>query len=220
MADSELIFQNLVKKIEDIQKSVNLGEINLLDLELVPLFNDLRDTLNIKNLNEHSRTYKEAYNLLDHKFNELKSLLSSSNIEQKFLKYFELNPSDEEISSLFENCWRKAFAIDVLSYQFLDSSKSLLKREKRSPLESPTIEYEEYNEDFILKVPKLRYTEKMTQYLEEIKKKMPCSFNDIFEEEQDDINLCKNFVYILHLLQSGMIKFQKETNFLYLEEEE
>ena len=42
----------------------------------------------------------------------------------------------------------------------------------------------------------------------------------IFEDEEDDIKLCKKFVYLLHLLQSGLVNYQKETNFIYIIKEE
>jgi len=49
-----------------------------------------------------------------------------------------------------------------------------------------------------------------------IKYKFPCSFDDIFEDEHDQIIIYEKFVYILHLLQLGKIKYQKESNFLYM----
>jgi len=51
-----------------------------------------------------------------------------------------------------------------------------------------------------------------------IKRKLPCSYDMIFEDENNQIKLFEHFVYLLHLLQLGKIKYQKESNFLYLKE--
>ena len=57
----------------------------------------------------------------------------------------------------------------------------------------------------------------MLDFYEEIKVKFPCPFDDIFEEQKDQLKLFENFVYLLHLFQLGKIKYQKETEFLYID---
>jgi len=220
MVEAKDISEELNKKIEEIQQKVYSGEIALLDLELVTLFNNLKDTLTVKNINKHSKSYKEACTLLDQKFKELKNLLGSSTIEKTFIEYLKTNPKEEEIVKLFENCWREVFYMDTLSINFLRFSKNLLCKEKKPSPEEEPIEIQETNEEFIVKIPKHKFTEKMMNYFKSIRNKLPCSFDSLFEEEVDDIKLCKSFVYILHLLQSGMLNYQKETNFLFLEEDE
>ena len=42
------------------------------------------------------------------------------------------------------------------------------------------------------------------------------SYDEIFEDEHDQIRIFENFVYLLHLLQLNLIKYQKETKYLYL----
>ena len=60
----------------------------------------------------------------------------------------------------------------------------------------------------------------MMNYFNTIKKKLPCSIDTLFEDEINDIILCTDFVYLLHLLQSGIVNYQKETNFVYIEKDE
>jgi len=192
-----------------------LGNITLLNLELVPLFDDLKDTLNVNNLNNYSSTFKNACGLLNDKFEELKQLLSTSNTEKKFIEFLNTSPDDNNIADLFEGCWNKRFFINSLSYQFLESCKERLCREKAAPFIYESIQEEKGNDEFIVEIPRYRFTEKMNIYFKSIQNMLPCSFDDIFEKEQDDKELCKNFVYLLHLLQSGKILYQKETNFLY-----
>jgi hypothetical protein len=212
--------EELNEKIEGIQKKVYSGEITLLNLELVPIFNSLKNSVTVNNIDRYSKPYREACGLLDQKFNELKKLLGSSTIEKTFLEYLESNPKDEDIVQLFDNCWRSIFYLDTLSIHFLELSKNLLCREKENSIIAETIEMEESDEEFVVKIPKHKFTEKMMNYFLQIKEKLPCSFDTLFEDEENDISLCKNFVYILHLLQSGFVKYQEETNFIYLEEVE
>ena len=70
-------------------------------------------------------------------------------------------------------------------------------------------------DDFILELPKQRFTEKMTIFFEDIKNKLPCSFNNIFDEIENQIEIYEKFVYLLHLLQLNKIKYEKNTDTLY-----
>ena len=164
--------EDLIKKIDSIQEKVHSGEISLLDLELVPIFDNLRLDLTINNLESYSKPYKEACKLLELKFMELQNLLSASNVERSFLKYLETDPSDEEISQLFDNCWRTTFYLNTLSFKFLESSKNFLCQEKSVVNPEEIIEIEDCDEEFIVQIPKHKYTEKMMNCLDDINVKL------------------------------------------------
>lgn len=208
--------EEINNKIETIKNRVLSGEISLLEIELVPIFENLKDSLTIYNISKYSRTYKSAFQLLSQKFEELKIFLSYLDNQDKFLKFLKTNPRDIEIYQVFEDCWREPFNIDTLSLKFLEYSKERLVLEKEDPLKIEPIEKIKLKEDFILEIPEKRFTEKMLAFFNIIKDKLPCSYEEIFEDELDQIKIFENFVYILHLLQLGKIKYQKETNFLYL----
>ena len=211
----ENILEELNRRIKDIHEDILEGKISLLDLELVPMFNQIKDTLNIDNLDKHSLTYKNTCELLNQKFDELKSLLSSLDTREKFTQYMSTNPSDVEIYELFEGCWSKIFTLDALSMDFLEISKEKLSKLIR---ESYSIEHLQKKDEggvFILEVPKLKFSEKMTEFLNSIQDKLPCSFDEVFEDDSNQIKIFEKFVYLLHLLQLGKIKYQKETNTLY-----
>ena len=54
------------------------------------------------------------------------------------------------------------------------------------------------------------------RFYNSIQKKLPCSLEDIFEDYTEQEIIYENFVYLLHLLQLGKIKYLKETNVIYL----
>ena len=56
----------------------------------------------------------------------------------------------------------------------------------------------------------------MTSFFNKIKEKLPCYFEDIFDDELDQMKVYEYFVYLLHLLQLGKIKYEKNTNTLYI----
>ena len=126
------------------------------------------------------------------------------------------NPSDEEISQLFAGCWRKIFTINALSLKFLDTCQERLCKEKGVSFLIEHLQKEKADEDFILEVPKFKFTEKMTNFLNSILDKLPCKFNYIFEDETNQVKIYEKFVYILHLLQLGKLKYQKDTNSIYI----
>ena len=208
--------EEINKKIEDIKTRVLSGEISLLDIELVPIFENLKDSLNIYNINKYSTTYMSAFQLLSQKFEELKIFLNYLDNKDKFLNYIKTNPKDTEIYQLFEDCWREPFTINTLSMEFLEYSKDRLVTKKGVPFTIEPINKIDLKENFLLEIPDKKFTEKMSAFFDSIKNKLPCSYDEIFDDEDDQIKIFEYFIYLLHLLQVGKLKYQKETNFLYL----
>ena len=69
---------------------------------------------------------------------------------------------------------------------------------------------------FLLEIHDKKFTEKMNTFFDSIKDKLPCSYDDIFDGEENQIKVFEYFVYLLHLLQLDKIKYEKNTNTLYL----
>jgi len=217
LEDVEVITKILVSKIDDIQKQVINGKINLLNYELVPLFTELQKTITINYLDKNSKTYMKACLLLDQKFEELRKLLGSLDNEKKFIEYLNLKPDDKEINELFEGCWRETFNLNPISLEFLEESKEKLDKIVKKSFNIQHLKIRrKQGEDFVLSVPERGFSEQMNEFYESILDKLPCFFEDIFEDDKDQIKIYEKFVYILHLLQLGKIKYQKETNTLYI----
>ena len=216
MIENEDFTEDLNRKIEDVYKKIISGEISILNLELEPIFIELKDSINIYNLSKCSEIYKDACELLNQKFEAFKILLDSLDYEKNFFQYLKLNPDDLEISELLARCWVKPFMINALSLQFLESCKDKLLAQKEKTNVIEHVDKEEVQGDFLLEIPKHQFSEKMNDFFDSIKSKFPCPIDDIFEGEQDQIKIYENFVFLLHLLQLGRIKYQKESNFLYV----
>ena len=210
------ITEVLNNRIRDIQKNILSGKVNLLDLELVPLFDELKDSLTVYNLEKSSETYKNACLLLNQKFDELISMLSSLESEKQFLNYLNSNPSDLELYSLLNECWRNLFTIDAISLDFLELSQKRLGIDRGGPITIEHLQKAKVKDKFLLEIPKHKFTEKMMRFYNSIRKKLPCSLEDIFEDYTEQEIIYENFVYLLHLLQLGKIKYLKETNVIYL----
>ncbi|MFX0080550.1 MAG: hypothetical protein ACFE94_02255 [Candidatus Hodarchaeota archaeon] len=208
--------EEINRKIKEIHTKVISGDLALLDVELYPIFENLRDSLNINNLNKYSITYKNASQLLIRKFEELKNLINNIDRKEGFLQFLKSNPKDSEICQLLNDCWVKPFSIESLSLDFLEFSRDKLsiKRDYLTTIEH--IDRVEVKDTFLLEVPEQKFTEKILNFFNSIINKLPCSFDEIFEDDQNQIRIYENFVYLLHLLQLGKIKYQKETNFLYI----
>lgn len=208
--------EEINKKIEQIQMKINSGELTLLDVELVPIFEHLKNSLHIENLNHYTATYNNALQLLVQKFEELEILINNIDRKDGFLSFLKSNSRDIEIEQLLSDCWIKPFNIDSLSFDYLEISKEKLNNLRREPIRIEHLDKLEVGETFLLEIPKGKFTEKMLMFYKNIKNKLPCAFDEIFENEQNQITIYENFVYLLHLLQLGKIKYQKESNFLYL----
>lgn len=216
MTENIDLSEELNKKIEIIKDDVLSGKTTLLELELNPLFHDLKDSLSIFNIENYSLTYKYMCELLNEKFEELKNLLSSLNIDEKFFEFMKTHPEDEEIFEIFKGCWRKVFYVDGMSLNFLEYASDRFCKERRIELEIKHLIKGKIDDQFLLEIPKYKFTEKMTSFFNKIKEKLPCYFEDVFDDEGDQIIVYENFVYLLHLLQLNKIKYQKETNTLYI----
>ncbi|TFF88413.1 MAG: hypothetical protein EU550_01350 [Promethearchaeota archaeon] len=213
---SNEISKKLDLKIKEIKKDVLSGKIHLLNTELVPIFQELKNSLDQSNLSNHSKIYISACKLLNDKFEELRNLLSSLDNEEKFKQFLNSNPSDIEIYSLFENCWRHIFESDELSFNFLRESKDKLLGRNYDSIKIEHLETLKKKGNFILEAPPHRFTELMTEFYEKIHKLLPCSFDEVFYGLENQVEIYEKFIYILHLLQLGKIKYQKDTHTLYL----
>jgi len=216
MIEFQDLTEEINKLIEKIRKQIISNNVSLLDLELLPIFEKLEQSLSIYNIKNYSESYKEACELLSQKFEELKDLLSSINNEKKFYEYIKSNPDDNEISQLLKDCWNDSFIINSISSNFLDYIKERFLNIQKSPIKIEHLEKSIKHGEFLLEIPKHGFTEKIMNYFELIKKKLPCQFYEIFEEDIDQIKIFEHFVFILHLLQLGKIKYQKETEMLYI----
>ena len=143
-------------------------------------------------------------------------MLSSLESEKQFLNYLNSNPSDLELYSLLNECWRNLFTIDAISLDFLELSQKRLGIDRGGPITIEHLQKAKVKDKFLLEIPKHKFTEKMMRFYNSIRKKLPCSLEDIFEDYTEQEIIYENFVYLLHLLQLGKIKYLKETNVIYL----
>ncbi|MBY8987317.1 MAG: hypothetical protein KGD61_02595 [Candidatus Lokiarchaeota archaeon] len=208
--------EEINKKIEVIKDEVLSGRINLLDLELNPIFSDIKDSLSIFNIENYSESYANACELLTRKFEELRNLLSSLDIEKKFLDFLKENPKEKEITEIFSGCWNYTFELDAMSLSFLEYASDRYCKEKTMDLTIEHLNKERSDYQFLLEIPKLKFTEKVNAFFNKIRNKLPCYFEDVFDNEIDQLKIYEQFVYLLHLLQLGKIMYQKETNTLYV----
>jgi hypothetical protein len=208
--------EEINKKIKEIKENVLLGKINLLELELNPIFIDIKDSLSIFNIKNYSHSYVNACELLNRKFEELKNLLSSLDIEKKFENFLKDKPSRDEMYDVFEGCWKHNFELETLSFNFLEYSLNRFNKIKTKDLSIEHLDKQRSDYQFLLEIPRLKFTEKVNEFFDEIRKILPCYFEEVFDNEEHQIRIYEKFVYLLHLLQLGKIKYQKETNTLYL----
>ncbi|MFX1276855.1 MAG: hypothetical protein ACFFAT_17670, partial [Promethearchaeota archaeon] len=174
MEEVKELSEILTTKIDDIQKQVINGKINLLNYELVPLFIELQKIINVNYLDENSKTYMKACNLLEQKFEELRKLLGSLDNEQKFMEYLKLKPDDREINQLFEGCWRETFNLNPISLEFLELSKDKLSKLSRKRVIIEHLKKRRISgEDFLLSVPERGFSEQMLDFYESILDKLP-----------------------------------------------
>jgi len=204
------------KRIALIKDDVLTGKINLLELQLNPIFSEIKNSISIYNIENYSQTYRNAVELLNRKFEELKNLLSSLDIEKKFEDFLKTHPNEDQISDIFRGCWKNTFHLEPISLKFLDYASNRYGKERITNFTIEHLTKEKTIDQFLLEVPKYKYTEKINAFYEKIIKKLPCLFEDVFDNELNQIEIYEQFVYLLHLLQLGKIKYQKDTNTLYL----
>ena len=216
MPDSIILPQEIRDQLIEIKEAILAGKISLLKLELTPIFQKIIESVSPSNIFQYSPLYKETNDILYQKFEELKKLLIRMNSEQRYIQFLKNIPADSEIAKLFEDCWVKPFQIESLSVDFLKESKMKLLAKHAEPISIKELSKVDSKEQFILEIPKQKFTEKMNHYFASIKDKLPCYLEDIFNNETDQLLIYEHFIYLLHLLQLGTIKSQKETNTLYV----
>lgn len=209
------ISEELTNYIDTVKEDVVTGKISLLELELNPIFNKLKESLNIYNIFNYSQTYEKACDLLSLKFEELKNLLNHLDNDEIFLNFLKSKPRDIEIEQILGNCWRKVFHIESISPKFMIYSNQRFSKDRLITEQIEPVRKEQTGGSFLLEIPRQKFTEKMMDFYNLIKNKLPCKFDELFDEIQDQMEVYEYFVYILHLLQIGLLKYQKTTTIIY-----
>ena len=214
MAEQD-ISTEIIDEIERIKTDIFSGKLSIIDLELSPIFHRLKDSLNINNLIKYSRPFEGACGLLSDKFEELQRLLNTLDNEGVFTNFLKKSTSDEEIVSLFRKSWRELFHLESISLKFLNYSNVRYSQERKAIEAIEHLQGQKNKGDFLLRIPAHKFSEKMQCYFDQIINLLPCKFEDLFANEKDQLRLYEDFVYVLHLIQLGIIKFNKEKNLVY-----
>jgi hypothetical protein len=216
LPESIILPQEVRDQLVQIKHDILRGKISLLELELNPIFQEIIDSVSTTNIFQYSHLYKETNDILYKKFEELKTLLIRMDNEQKYLDFLKKSPSDSEIAFLFTGCWCRPFYIGCLSLNFLQGSQKKLSIRNRGSIKIKELSRVESKGQFLLEIPMQKFTEKMNAYFTSISDKLPCSLDELFDNETDQLVIYENFIYLLHLLQLGQIKYQKETKTFYI----
>lgn len=206
------ISEELTNYIDTVKEDVVTGKISLLELELNPIFNQLKESLSIYNIFNYSQTYEKACDLLALKFEELKNLLNHLDNDEIFSNFLRSKPSDIEIEQILGNCWRKVFHLESISPEFMIYSNLRFSKDRLFTKKIEHVRKEQIGGSFLLEIPRQKFTEKMLDFYKHIKNKLPCKFDELFDDYQDQMEIYEYFVYILHLLQIGKITYEKTTN--------
>jgi len=189
----------IFKEIQEIFEIINKGSENALSVDLFPIFQKFKRAINMSNLDVSSSTFSKLCSIIETKFNELQMFLALFGQEKKFLTYLESNPSNIEISNLLK-------------------SKNFLENRRREGYTIENLQIPNKNENFVLEMRSISFQETIENYYNEIYRKLPCNIEDLFEELESQEEIYEKFFIILHLLQSGKIMYQKQTNFVYIPE--
>ncbi|MBY9018217.1 MAG: hypothetical protein KGD66_05220 [Candidatus Lokiarchaeota archaeon] len=209
------ISEELTNYIDTVKEDVVTGKISLLELELNPIFNELKESLNVYNIFNYSQTYEKACDLLSLKFEELKNLLNHLDNDEIFMQFLKSKPNDIEIEQILGNCWREVFHLKSISPEFMIYSNRRFSKDRLFIEKIEHVRKEQTGGSFLLEIPRQKFTEKMMDFYNLIKNKLPCKFDELFDEIQDQMEVYEYFVYILHLLQIGLLKYQKTTTIIY-----
>jgi hypothetical protein len=215
LEDPEIKLKEINERVREIMKMVLAGDLSLLDFELKPLFREIRDSVNPKSINNYASTYSEMLDLLERKYNEFQDLINQINSDDLFLRFLEKNPNDDIISDCFTGCWRKAFTLRTVSLKGLSKYFDRFTSSHKEFIDIQHINRSTKKGEYIFFVPKESFSEKMMDFYTVLVEKLPCDYDDLFKYEKNQLVIFENFVYLLHLLQIGKVKFQKETNILY-----
>ncbi|MHA1783547.1 MAG: hypothetical protein ACTSUL_08975 [Promethearchaeota archaeon] len=204
-----------LEKLKEIIRALDSKKISLLNFKLYNLFQIIRKTLNNYNLKENTLLYRETCELLSKKFEELKLLINVIDSDKIFMEFLKTSPKDDDIAELLNSSWLKPFEMSTLSEKEMLYSVEKYCKEKIVIQGIKHLSQTMHDQEMILEAPKYMFSEKIKNYYNEIKSFLPCRLEELFENEQNQIKIYEKFVYLLHLIQMGKIKYQKETKLFY-----
>jgi hypothetical protein len=205
----------LADHIATMRSYVSSGEISLIDQQLGPIFDSLRQLLTEDDLSKGLEILQNSTLFLTEKLDEINRFISQLSQREKYLRFLQQNPSDERLAGILSSVWNQPMRLFPFSIQFLHQSYTQLVQNKpirrffhsgevlESPSVKPTMKIDDKAAEFEIE---------MNMFYDELHSKLPLNLTEILSPYTEPEAYYTHFSYLLHLLYLGKLFFDRTTN--------
>ena len=214
MTESKNHLSIVLEKMAQIQMQVEQGHLSLLDIDLIPIFQQITENLSPEEILLGLSAMQSGTSILGLKIEEIRNFILFLSQKELIISYLTNLSSDEEYYHLLINHWETPFQLESISPEFLQSSYSALVSnkpvqivKKASGIMDPGFQ-KELTE---LEVSQLSMKKELEIFLTSILPQLPQTFSALLSTYTDVEEYFRHFSYILHLTQEGSLYYDSST---------
>ncbi len=209
----------LRKKIDQLKKKHERGEVEFLEENLKQLFIDLKNFTTPDLLNESIFTLRDGTMFLEEKIKEFERFISYLNNKEIVISYIKKCKEDKQLSNLLTQNIHSPVLFPRMSVSFLTESfnrlvKNKPTREKRGALEIPR-GYSPKSAD-LLQEQGEPFKIGMKDFYFRIKNVLPATIPEIMQTANNLDDYYRDFTYLLHLIQKNYLYYDKKSENIYV----
>ncbi|MHA1520455.1 MAG: hypothetical protein ACTSRK_09755 [Promethearchaeota archaeon] len=223
MTENKNTLSTVLNRMAQIQLKVEQGHLSLLDIDLIPIFQQITENLSPDEILLGLSAMQSGTSILGLKIEEIRNFIIFLSHKDLIVAYLTSLSSDEEYYHVLIDHWESPLKLAAISSEFLQSSYSSLvsnkpirveKKNKSGILETGILK--EFNE---LEVSGLSMKKELEIFLTLIIPKLPQSFSDLLSIYTAEEDYFRHFSYILHLTQEGSLYYDNSTKLFHLGED-
>ncbi len=204
----------LYSRVSELKRKVALGETSLIDEELQSYFHQLSSLISPDKLERGLTILQDSTIVLEQKFEAIQLYIQELLNSDRVIGYLNSHPPDAELAGMLENVMVDPVLFPQLSLAFLDDAYSKLVSHKplisRARLIQSDILVTEKNVEF-LSDPEDPFERRMMDYYSEISAHLPATIDKLLQVSSTKDDYFEHFSFILHLLQNGILWYEKPT---------
>ncbi len=218
MTENPSDLSTVLEKMARIQSQVEQGHISLLDIDLIPIFQQITENLSPEEILTGLSAMQSGTSILGLKIEEIRNFILFLSQKELILAYLTGISSDEEYYHVLINHWESPIQLATISSEFLQTSYSSLVSNKPIRMvkkSSGIIDTGARKEFTELEVTQLSIQKELEIFLSSLLPLLPQTFTVLLSTYTNAEEYFRHFSYILHLAQEGSLYYDSSTKLFH-----
>ncbi|MHA1777224.1 MAG: hypothetical protein ACTSWC_10645 [Promethearchaeota archaeon] len=217
--------QTLLHRLEYLENQAEVNSDQLLEENLIPIFQELTSFLNSDELDLGLSILKSGTSILSLKIEAIKHYILLLSQNELITQFIENCQDDKLLCSLINQSWQTPFCLTSISSSFLfQSYKNLVAKKHTRNLNSEKkaqeLTFSSEKTEKLIHTSSEEFHIELLNFYNTIIPLLPCQLSKLLQPFSKPSEYFQYFSYILHLTQEGLIQYDPSKKEFFLTEKE